>query len=138
MTDNEQLLAEVARVYQWLDTQTVNNNCKICGKCCDFERFDHRLFITSPELIYFATKLAPDKINPMANGRCPYNTEDKCGAYEHRFAGCRIFCCQSDKDSQSRLSEAVVAEFKSICTNFQIPYRYVDLKTALNDFSGQI
>lgn len=136
MADNTQLLAKVAKVYQWLDTQTIDNSCRACGKCCDFDKFDHRLFITSPELIYFAAKLAQDQIKPMTNSRCPYNMEDKCCVYDYRFAGCRIFCCQTDKDSQSRLSETALAEFKSICTKFQIPYRYVDLKTALNDFPG--
>jgi hypothetical protein len=50
--------------------------------------------------------------------------------YEYRFAGCRIFCCKGDADFQNRLSESALRKFKSICTDFQISYRYADLAKA--------
>jgi hypothetical protein len=50
------------------------------------------------------------------------------------FAGCRIFCCRGDADFQHRLSEAVLKKLKAICTELEIPYRYLDLTTALNTF----
>jgi hypothetical protein len=49
-----------------------------------------------------------------------------------RFAGCRIFFCEGDADFQSELSESVISRFKSLCTEFDIPYIYSDLRTALN------
>jgi Fe-S-cluster containining protein len=110
--------------------------CKSCGDCCDFEGFDHRLFITPPELMYLAANLGDENIKPMLSGRCPYNIDGKCGVYEYRFSGCRIFCCNGDADFQSRLSEEVLEKLKSICTEFQIPYRYADLASALNGFAG--
>jgi len=64
-------------------------------------------------------------------GRCPYNVGGKCTVYEYRFAGCRIFCCNADADFQSRLSESAIKKFKDLCTEFSIPYRYIDLPTAL-------
>jgi len=138
---NERLLEGVAEVYKWLDLQVRQNKdlsgvCESCGKCCDFEGFDHRLFVTPPELMYLAANLNSENIESMPTNRCPYNIDGKCSVYGYRFAGCRIFCCTADKDFQSRLSEAVLQELKSICIEFQIPYRYTDLATALNGYAG--
>jgi Fe-S-cluster containining protein len=133
---NTRLLRKVAEVYDWLDLQIHKNSalaglCDACGKCCDFEGFDHRLFVTTPEMIYFAANVGAENLRQITTNRCPYQTDDKCTVYKFRFAGCRIFCCKGDADFQSRLSEMAVKKFKSICEQFQIPYRYVDLPNAL-------
>ena len=136
---NNQLLKKVAEIYNWLDVEIRQHSdltgaCDTCGRCCDFDAFDHRLFVTPPELMYLAANLGTEKIKPMTTSRCPYNSDGKCEIYKYRFAGCRIFCCRADADFQSSLSESAVKKFKSICTEFQIPYRYSDLATALNSF----
>lgn len=136
---DSQLLKRVAEIYKWLDSQISNNSdlagtCSACGKCCDFAQSGHRLFVTTPEMMYLAASLGAENIKPMTTSRCPYNIGGKCTVYEYRFAGCRIFCCKADADFQSRLSESALRKFKSICTEFQIPYRYSDLATALNGF----
>jgi len=141
---NNQLLKRVVEIYDWLDLQIRKSGdsgraCEACGKCCDFAQpapeqgFDHRLFVTTPELMYLAAKLGAKNIKPMTTSRCPYNTDGKCTIYEYRFAGCRIFYCKGDTDFQSKLSESALNKFKSICTDFQIPYRYTDLAAALNN-----
>ncbi len=141
MTDNSQLLKKVAEVYNRLDSQVHHHSelagvCDACGKCCDFESFDHHLFVTPPELMYLAANLGTENVKPMPRSRCPYNIADKCTIYEYRFAGCRIFCCKADTDFQSRLSESALRKLKSLCTEFRIPYRYTDLATALNESAG--
>lgn len=135
---NSQLAKRVAEIYNRLNSQIRQSAgaCSTCGKCCDFESFDHKLFVTTPELRYLVASLGAENMKPMTTGRCPYNIEGKCGIYEHRFSGCRIFCCKGDKDFQGELSESALKQFKSLCTEFQIPYRYTDLATALNDFSA--
>jgi len=137
---NTQLLKRVAGIYKWLDSQISNNSnfagiCNACGKCCDFSKFDHRLFVATPELMYLAANLGAENVKPMTTSRCPYNIRGKCSVYEHRFSGCRIFSCKGDTGFQSRLSESALKKFKSLCTEFQIPYRYTDLATALNGFT---
>jgi hypothetical protein len=134
------LINAVAEVYNWLNSQIENHEdlagqCRACGKCCDFESFGHKLFVTPPELMCLAANLGTENIKPMTTGRCPYNINGKCSVYEHRFSGCRIFSCKGDADFQSGLSESAVKKFKAICKNFQIPYRYTDLATAFNDFT---
>ena len=136
---NSQLLKRVAEIYKWLDSQISNNSdlagtCSACGKCCDFAQVDHRLFVTTPELMYLTTNLGTENIQPMTTSRCPYHSGGKCSIYGNRFSGCRIFCCKADADFQSRLSESALKKLKLLCTEFQIPYHYTDLASALNGF----
>ncbi len=147
MQSNERLIKKVAEIYDWLDLQIANNSdlagrCDGCGRCCVFDdsaseqSFDHRLFLTTPELIYLTSNPGAEGIKPMLTSRCPYNIDGKCSVYEYRFAGCRVFYCKGDKDFQSRLSESALKKFKSICEEFDIDYLYTDLATALKDFAG--
>ncbi len=143
---NKRLLEKVAEIYTWLDTQIRDNNkltgqCKACGKCCDFDKFDHHLFVTPPELMYLTTgqqaaNPGTENIKSMPTNRCPYNIDGKCTVYEYRFAACRIFYCRADVDFQSELSESALEKLKSLCTEFQIPYRYTGLADALNSLAG--
>ena len=137
---DQRLLRRVAEIYNWLDVQVRRNTelagtCQGCGKCCDFAGFDHRLFVTPPELAYLAANLGAS-VQPMPTERCPYNVDGKCSVYEYRFAGCRIFCCNGDEDFQSELSESALDKLKRICAEFQIPYRYTDLAAALSSLAG--
>ena len=136
-----QLLKRVAEIYEWIDQQVRSKSdlagtCDVCGKCCDFDAFDHRLFVTPPELMYLAANPGAEKLKAMPTSRCPYNVTGKCTVYEYRFAGCRIFCCNGDVDFQNRLSESALKKLKSLSTEFQIAYHYTDLVTALNSFAG--
>lgn len=138
LENNPKILSEVERVYSWLASEIAARpesagNCRTCGRCCDFNSFAHRLFVTTPEIIYFRAKLPDDNIRSFDSGRCPYNLKGKCTVYKYRFAGCRIFCCCGDSDFQSRLSEKAIGRFKSLCRQLRIPYRYMDLPTAMNN-----
>ena len=106
--------------------------CAACGDCCDFETYDHRLFVTSPEVSYLAAELARSGLKTMQSSRCPYNVEGKCAVHQHRFAGCRIFFCRGDADKQAELSQWASVQFKNICHVNNIPYTYTDLRSALN------
>jgi hypothetical protein len=86
--------------------------------------------------MYLSANIGVENIKPITGGKCPYNVEGKCTIYEYRFAGCRIFCCKADKNFQSSLSEASLEKFKFLCEEFDVPYRYNDLPTALKGFVG--
>jgi hypothetical protein len=137
MKNKNELLKRVAEVYQWLDEQ-INKNissddlCTACGRCCNFADFDHSLFVSSPEIIYFHEKVGPET-RPMTLEKCPYNISGRCTIYENRFAGCRIFFCKGEVDFQNQLSELALKKFKEICLEFKIPYRYMNLQTALSE-----
>ena len=140
MTNNKQVVEKVGQIYDWVtqqiqDEPVLAGECKVCGRCCDFEAFDHHLYVTTPELMYLADRLGAKNITPMATGRCPWQKDNKCSIYDYRFASCRIFCCNGDKDFQSRLTEETLRKLKSLCTEFDIPYRYTSLPIALNSFT---
>lgn len=126
MQSKEQIVKHVAEIYDWIDSanQQDNNSCDACGKCCDFESYGHRLFVTTPEVMYLQASLGTENIKPMSGGICPYNQQGKCAIHKLRFAGCRIFFCKGNKDFQSELTEAALKKFKSLCEKFQVPYRY--------------
>lgn len=140
MSDLQKLTQKVGQIYTLLDEQIwasqTLNKCQACGNCCDFEKFDHLLYVTTPELVYLYQRLEPEKVKTMQTAICPYRKEGKCTIYPLRFAGCRIFFCKGDKDFQGRLSESAIKSFKSLCAEFDIPYIYSDLKQALKDSNG--
>lgn len=134
---NKLVIDQVGRVYEWLGSQIKEHadlcgQCEGCGKCCDFDNYDHRLFVTAPEVMYFKAKLGIDKLAEMAGGVCPYNEGGKCSVYAHRFAVCRAFFCGGDKDFQGELIEKAIRKFKDVSDRYGIEYRYGDLK----DFRG--
>jgi len=138
---HRRLLGEVAALYEWLEAELREHadqagQCNACGACCDFVGYDHLLFVTPPELIYLAEKLGVTSLRKVDSGRCPYQEGTKCSIHAHRFAGCRIFCCDGDADFQSALTEAALKRLKAICVRFGLEYRYADLAQALAAFSS--
>lgn len=135
---NDSLILAVDHLYQWLDHKIASavssagdpdRVCSGCGDCCNFAQYGHRLYVTSVELAHFKHHVSP--IKPMTGDICPYQENDKCSVYQHRFASCRIFCCNGDSDFQNQLSEEALAKSKVICEQFDHAYLYTDLATAL-------
>ena len=137
MTNDLTLAQKVAEIYEWLDGELEKNKtflgqCSACGRCCDFESFDHLLFVASPELVFLKYKLGPENLKKMPGTICPYNRDGKCAIYPFRFSGCRIFFCKGNRDFQNELSELTNRKLKNLCEQYNVPYFYSDLKTALN------
>ena len=148
------------------DCDCDGNPCeKYCnlGNCCDFGSFGHKLFVTTPELVYLVVKLSPEifgseilsrentgqekispekawlgRIKPMPSQICPYrdSSTGKCSIYDYRFASCRIFCCNVDEQAQSaqaEITEQYLRQIKTLCNDLGIEYRYQELSVALNN-----
>jgi hypothetical protein len=136
------IVKKVSEVYEWIGAQILEagplaGECAGCGECCDFEAFGHKLFVTSAEVLRFSVAHG-GAIKEMTGGRCPYNVEGRCTSYESRFAGCRIFSCEGDADFQSGLTEAALKKLKSLCIEYDVRYRYMDLASALNRGAAEI
>ncbi|OQA02663.1 MAG: hypothetical protein BWY69_00936 [Planctomycetes bacterium ADurb.Bin401] len=129
---NSEICSQVSEIYAWLDSQikSMNVDCSGCGKCCDFGSFGHKLFVTSPELLYFCENSKPPK--KMSTGVCPYMEDYKCTARDLRFSGCRIFFCKADDEKINKLSEQAIKKFKKLCDKYNFPYSYMELSAALN------
>src|SRR6056297_263015 len=106
----ETLKNSLNELYDQIDTQVSSEwdsheDCNSCGRCCDFPSFGHHLFVTTPEIVYFADRIGTVRLRKMSNGICPYNVNGKCTVYPYRFSGCRIFSCKGGEDTQQELSE---------------------------------
>ena len=79
MKDIQAILARAAELYAWVDQQIQGLECSPCqaaGQCCDFSGYDHRLFVTTPELIHFQLQLT-EPVRSMTTGGCPYQEQRK-------------------------------------------------------------
>ncbi|MBP7052521.1 MAG: YkgJ family cysteine cluster protein [Phycisphaerae bacterium] len=70
---HRRLVEEVANVYTWIESQQRREphragSCNACGACCDFIAYEHRLYVTPPELIYLAVKLNVDRLGKRQIG----------------------------------------------------------------------
>lgn len=134
ITSQSQFISDVQSIYQWLADQLagLDQPCSACGRCCDFESFGHRLYVTTPELIFFQHFMESQMIR-MDGDICPYRIDGKCSVYPYRFSGCRIFSCKGDAERENAICEQVISKFKTLCDEYGIVYHYVYLKEALQN-----
>ncbi len=131
---NIRALAAVEQVYRDIDEKLGATKpwCNNCGRCCDFTRYDHRLYATTLEILYLLKGLATlGDAQPAENekdGACPYHDDKGCIIRPYRTAGCRIFFCQSlDPDYQHKLTEQSLARLRELHHEFSAVYYYADL-----------
>lgn len=149
-----QLLAAVGALFDALDADIAARRplCRASGRCCHFETYGHRLYVTHVELIYFAASLpsspssgaplssspAPSAValpqffqHPRPEG-CPYQIDGLCVARQARPMGCRIyFCDETAQDWQQTLYERYHARLRTLHESFAVPYGYLEWRAAL-------
>jgi len=140
--NNKPCLEAVEKIYRQIDRQIESTDalCQNCGQCCDFDNYDHRLYATTLEMLYFVHHLPNSNsptgypiIKPLDNGRCPCQNERGCKIYHARTTGCRIFFCrQLDKNSQNDLAEKIQLNLQKIHQQFHAVYLYAELGQWLN------
>ena len=131
--------------------------CDASGRCCNFEEYGHRLYVTTAELATFmhelggvtahrAEGLALSSPSPSATGRhslpvasdvgrgpgCPFQAERLCTVHPIRPFGCRVFFCDPDAgDWQRDAYERHHARLKQLHDRLAVPYYYVEWRWAL-------
>lgn len=130
-----QLKNKITELYSWLDEQITANidtsSCVACGDCCEFEKFGHRIYVTSLEAVYLKDNLAKEKRKAAVEGSCPYKVDNKCSVRDLRFGPCRIFFCKAESEFQNQLSEDFLKQIKLLCQQFDIEYTYTNLPEAI-------
>jgi Fe-S-cluster containining protein len=128
---------EVLRLYAELQAEIDSRRpiCQVSGRCCRFEEFGHRLYVTTAELATFTAELAettPAGGSPVAGG-CPFQTGKICRVHTIRPMGCRVFFCDaSATDWQQALYEQFHARLKKLHEDLSIPYGYMEWRFACN------
>ena len=116
--------------------------CEISGRCCRFEEYGHRLFVTTAELAAFvhglgdmtggARPLALAPAGPWDGTGCPFQSNKMCGVHAIRPFGCRMFFCDATStDWQNDAYERFHDRLKRVHEELAVPYFYVEWRQAL-------
>jgi len=135
--DDHQCLTVVQEIYQDIDRhiKAAAAHCENCGRCCNFEIFGHRLYVTTLEMLYFFQGIkGPAADSPFKNmklsagGRCPFQQGGGCSMRCFRPASCRIFYCRDlDVNFQNELTEQALQRLRRLHERYGAIYCYADL-----------
>jgi len=125
--------------------------CRTSGRCCRFEEFGHRLFVTTMELATFAGALQAGPTGNLPTRRhariplpmlapggaagacCPFQRDNLCSVHAIRPLGCRVFFCdESSTDWQREQYEQLHGRLRALHGALGIDYFYVEWLAALN------
>ena len=142
----------IRHLYEQLDAQ-IHQRGPVCwssGKCCNFEQYGHRLYVTALEIAWVLaqtktpaasyvptnttaeTRVRLPQIAPQKS--CPFQIDRRCSVHTIRPMGCRIFFCQqSTQQWQNDLYETFLKKLHHLHDNFDLPYRYIEWRAGLGD-----
>ncbi len=126
--------------------------CWASGRCCNFEKTGHLLYVTGLEAAYTvwmgrerecAARTEPPglrsglSLKVVRGGACPFQDGNLCGVHEIKPLGCRVyFCDKSAQGWQQELSERLLADIRAIHTRHGIEYRYGEWRGMLTEVRG--
>jgi Fe-S-cluster containining protein len=133
----------VARLYGQIQEATDQRRprCVMSGRCCRFEEYGHRLFVTTMELACFHHELQAMRAGDSSHRRsswdgsgCPFQRSKLCSVHAIRPMGCRLFFCDATAEQwQQALYEQCHGELRRLHDELQVPYRYMEWRTALRE-----
>jgi Fe-S-cluster containining protein len=129
--------AAVTQIYQDLQTQIDLRRplCILSGRCCHFEEFGHRLYVTTLELATFLHDLQQQNLPvPSPNpGGCPFQQNKLCSVHQIRPFGCRLFFCDSTStDWQHEQYQLFHTRLRQLHQDLAVPYFYLEWRQALS------
>ena len=128
------LAALYADVRQQIDVR--RPLCEMSGRCCRFEEYGHRLFVTTLELAAFVGELRQLGRHHPPQGwdgtGCPFQSHKLCTVHAIRPFGCRMFFCDATSTEwQNEQYERFHARLKRLHEELSVPYFYVEWRQAL-------
>lgn len=126
--------------------------CWASGRCCNFEKTGHLLYVTGLEAAYAMARLPeiagtrrenyPDAALSRSaievargEGGCPFQIGNLCGIHAIKPLGCRVyFCDRSAQRWQEELSEKLLADIREVHEKFGVEYRYGEWRGMLEMF----
>ncbi len=135
--------------------------CDLSGRCCRFDDYGHRLYVTTIELAAFIAELrgvavasprtpvrspgveglrdddlavlvASPRTPVRSPGGCPFQVDRLCGVHAIRPFGCRIFFCDPRAaDWQVEQYEQFHSQLRLLHETWDVPYFYVEWRAAL-------
>lgn len=119
--------------------------CWASGRCCNFEKVGHRLYVTALEAAYTLSKLPPERRPTMAQiakarerGGCPFQQKNLCSVHEIKPLGCRTyFCDKSAQRWQEELTEEMHGRIRAIHDRHGLEYRYGEWRAMLESMIAE-
>lgn len=137
------IAAELEAIYTEVATAITDRGpaCWASGRCCNFEKTGHRLYVTGLEAAYTVARLDSIPLNAASiadarsRGGCPFQVLNLCGIHTIKPLGCRVyFCDRSAQAWQQGLSEHALTQIKSLHQSRKIEYRYGEWRGMLELF----
>ena len=148
---DEDVRAALENVYAHVAREIASRGpvCWASGRCCNFDRAGHRLYVTGLEAAYtivgarreaeatddaHALRLPTldDVARARASGGCPFQRDNLCAAHAIKPLGCRVYFCDRGAQAwQQSLHEAALGDIRAMHDRFSIPYRYLEWRAAL-------
>jgi Fe-S-cluster containining protein len=129
------VLAAVAELYGSVEAEIAKRRplCVVSGRCCRFEEFGHRLYVTTMELAAFVQEYRKKPVESRpTEGGCPFQHERLCSVHRFRPMGCRMFFCDaSSTEWQNEHYEKFHARLKRLHETLAVPYAYLEWRSAL-------
>ena len=139
MTD-PRLRLGLQRIYEDLaqDLARLAPVCELSGRCCQFQEYGHRLYISRAE----AELLLEDGLPANATideANCPFQVGKLCTAREKRPFGCRVFFCDPKYAGQAEiLSEKYLTQLRELHRETGTAWEYAELHVFLSDHAASI
>ena len=109
--------------------------CVVSGRCCRFEEYGHRLFVTTVELAAFVHERSGVAVRDAAGWDgvgCPFQVGKLCGVHAIRPFGCRMFFCDATSTEwQNEAYERFHARVKRLHEEMGVPYYSLEWRQAL-------
>lgn len=116
--------------------------CWASGRCCNFDKAGHLLYVTGLEAAYTLVRHAcggAEAARPCAvtltqvkRADCPFLNGNTCGVHTIKPLGCRVyFCDRSARVWQEELTERAMREIRHLHDEAGIEYAYAEWRTLL-------
>lgn len=146
----------IADLYRRLDADIAARGptCWQSGKCCHFDVYGHRLYVTGLEIARFLQQPShqADAHAPQTGtcltlpivqqttsttslpAACVYQVDRQCTVHANRPMGCRIFFCQQGTQAwQQDLYEQYLQQLRRLHDTWATPYQYMEWRTGLRE-----
>ena len=116
--------------------------CLPSGRCCRFEEYGHRLYVTGIEAAWCLrgagrTPTREEVAAALVRGDCQFLERGLCGVHPWRPIGCRAYFCDPRAAGwQEELSERMLSRLRDVHEAHAVPYRYGEWRTMLAHFAG--
>lgn len=129
--------------------------CDSSGRCCRFEEYGHRLYVTGLESALVIRRAvgdaayapeqhslrdpAQDDADPRIGPGCPFQIRALCGIHADRPAACRVYFCDTRWTSNmSVVAERAVGAIRRLHEELDVSYCYAEWRSLLNAFAREL